>query len=95
MSTLLSVFSAHYGSPMKEHILLIGSDTGSQQFIAAVLEQAGYQITTCVNNAEYERLLVKPNPDLILLNHPFHTSFSKLLIKQLATEYPVLMLLSE
>lgn len=81
--------------PMKEHILLIGSDTDSQQLIAAELEQAGYQITTCANNAEYERLLVKPIPDLILLNHPFHTSFSKLLIKQLATEYPVLMLLSE
>ncbi|MEI7996118.1 MAG: sigma 54-interacting transcriptional regulator, partial [Methylococcaceae bacterium] len=80
---------------MKENILLTGSDIASQQLITDELKQAGYQINTSANSTEFEQFLAKSHPDLILLNYPIHSSYSKLLIKQWATEYPFLMLLSD
>jgi DNA-binding NtrC family response regulator len=80
---------------MKENILLIGCDIASQQLITNELKQAGYQINTSANSTDFEQFLAKSHPDLILLNYPIHSSYSKLLIKQWATEYPFLMLLSD
>ena len=62
---------------MKENILLIGCDISSQQLITDELKQAGYQINTSANSTEFEQFLAKSHPDLILLNYPIHSSYSK------------------
>ena len=56
------------GGDEKHIVLVVDDEPDAVEFVRAVMEEDGYEVTSASNGAECKRLLKKATPDLLILD---------------------------